>query len=150
MERSDFMNQELVNLLNLEVANFTVMYTKLHNFHWFIKGRHFFQLHEKFEALYDEITLLLDETAERILMIGEKPLATLNACLEKTTIKEVDADYSETEMINELIDDYETINQEVTKGIALANNVSDDVTADLLVQIKSKFDKHLWMLKSFI
>ena len=32
---------------------------------------------KKFEALYDEVTDIYDEIAERILMLGGKPIATL-------------------------------------------------------------------------
>lgn len=144
------MNQQLYDILNREVANFTVMYTKLHNFHWFITGPHFYQLHAKFEEMYNEITSFLDEVAERLLMLEQKPLGTLKECLEKATIKEIDSATTEKDMINELINDYTLINQEIVQGIKLANEINDDVTNDLLVQIKSNFDKHLWMLKAFI
>ena len=69
---------KLEQLLNKEVANFAVLYTKLHNFHWYVKGSLFFQLHGKFEELYDEVTEIYDEIAERILMIGGKPVASLD------------------------------------------------------------------------
>ncbi|HVH95332.1 MAG TPA: ferritin-like domain-containing protein, partial [Bacillus sp. (in: firmicutes)] len=48
------MTQELIHAVNKQVANWTVLYVKLHHYHWFVKGHHFFTLHEKFEELYDE------------------------------------------------------------------------------------------------
>ncbi|HEY8365116.1 MAG TPA: Dps family protein [Haloplasmataceae bacterium] len=144
------MNQALIELLNKEVANCTVMYMKLHNFHWFIKGSHFFALHEKFEELYDEITDFLDQIAERILMLNHKPLATLQSCLSQSTIKEIDEVKKEDDMIRILIEDYETIRQELVQGITLANENGDDVTSDLLIQMKAKLDKHIWMFKALL
>lgn len=144
------MNEQLYHILNRQVANFTVMYMKLHNFHWFITGPHFYQLHEKFEQMYDEITAYLDEVAERLLMLEQKPLATLKACLNQASIKEVENILSEADMIREIINDYELMNQELIAGINLANETNDDVTADILITIKSSFDKHIWMLKALI
>lgn len=144
------MNEQLLQILNRQVANFTVMYMKLHNFHWFITGPHFYQLHEKFEEMYDEITGYLDEVAERLLMLERKPIATLKECLNQATIKEAENIRTEEEMLQSVINDYELMNQEIIEGIKLANESSDDVTADILISIKSSFDKHLWMLKALI
>ena len=46
--------QDVVKELNQQVANWTVAYTKLHNFYWYVKGPNFFSLHTKFEELYNE------------------------------------------------------------------------------------------------
>lgn len=78
-------------LLNREVANFGVLYTKLHNFHWFVKGFQFYQLHQLFENFYDETTETFDAIAERLLMIGEKPFATLASFLANATIRSTTA-----------------------------------------------------------
>ncbi len=81
-------NTELITAVNKQVANWTILYEKLHNYHWFIKGHHFFTLHGKFEEFYDEAAGYIDELAERILSIGGKPIGTLKECLEIATIKE--------------------------------------------------------------
>lgn|SRR5690554_2814640 len=138
---------ELVKKLNQEVANFGVLYTKLHNFHWFVKGKNFYRLHEKFEELYDEVTEHFDEVAERILMLGEKPLATLKEFLEHATIAEAaNKDYTEAEMVEETINDLTKINAEVLETIKIA----DDVTVDILTGIAKSYQKHIWMLKTFL
>ncbi|MBY8909064.1 DNA starvation/stationary phase protection protein, partial [Salinicoccus roseus] len=62
--------QEVREALNLQVANFTVLWTKLHNYHWYVKGHNFFSLHDKFEELYDTASTYVDELAERLLAIG--------------------------------------------------------------------------------
>lgn len=70
-------NEDVVRVLNQQVANWTVAFTKLHNFHWYVKGPNFFALHTKFEELYDEASQFIDDLAERILAIGGNPVATL-------------------------------------------------------------------------
>lgn len=78
----------LSKILNRQVANFNVLYVKLHHYHWYVKGPHFFELHEKFEQLYDELTQHMDDVAERLLTIGGKPLSTMRDFLQETTLKE--------------------------------------------------------------
>ena len=74
--------------LNKLVANLTVLYTKLHSFHWYVSGRSFYTLHEVFENYYNYTTETLDEAAERLLAIGGRPVSTLKGALELATIKE--------------------------------------------------------------
>lgn len=64
----------LENVLNQQIADFNVLYTKLHRFHWYVKGPQFFTLHEKFEEFYNETADYIDEYAERLLAIEEAQL----------------------------------------------------------------------------
>lgn len=136
--------------LNQQVANLSVLYVKLHNFHWFVKGESFFQLHEKFEELYDETTEIYDEVAERMLMIGEKPVGTLKGALELATIKEATGKETTKEMIESLIHDYKLLNDEFGHAIPIAESTNDDVTVDLLTSNRAVFQKHIWMLQELL
>src|SRR6056297_2013130 len=89
----------LIVSLNKQVANFGVLYTKLHNFHWFVKGKLFIQLHVKFEELYDEVTEHFDAVAERVLMLEGRPVATLKEFLELASIKEASSKETTEEML---------------------------------------------------
>ena len=145
------MSKPLVDSVNVQVANLTVLYEKLHHYHWFVKGHHFFILHEKFEELYNEITTTLDEVAERLLIIGEKPLSTLKDCLETATIQEASGnEQTEQEMVQAVIDDFEKMIAEITQTIALAEKANDEGTADIFIGITESLGKHVWMLKAFL
>ncbi|MBS4172958.1 Dps family protein [Bacillus sp. FJAT-49736] len=144
-------NQKLINFLNQELSNFNVMYVKLHRYHWFVQGRHFYSLHVLFENLYNEMAADLDEVAERILSIGGKPLATMSKYLEETTLVEASADDKENEIISQLIKDYRQMVDEIKNtGVKLAEEVNDNPTVDLLNELQGKFEKHLWMLGALI
>ena len=82
------MNKNLLAFLNKEVSNFGLLYVKLHNFHWLVKGPQFYQLHAKFEELYDEVTEHFDALAERALMLEGTPVATMKEFLELASLKE--------------------------------------------------------------
>ena len=75
--------------LNKLVANLTVLYTKLHSFHWYVKGRSFYTLHEVFENYYNHTTESLDEVAERLLAIGGRPVSTLKGAVNAGLPKEM-------------------------------------------------------------
>ena len=47
-------SNEVVNGLSQLLADFQVHYANLRGFHWNIKGKSFFVLHEKFESMYND------------------------------------------------------------------------------------------------
>ncbi|PKK87399.1 MAG: DNA starvation/stationary phase protection protein [Tenericutes bacterium HGW-Tenericutes-8] len=141
---------KLEQLLNKEVANFAVLYTKLHNYHWYVKGPLFFQLHAKFEELYDEATEIYDELAERILMLGGKPVATLKQSLELASISEASGLETKEEMIKVVISDFRQIDAELKEGVKVAEGLEDDVTVDLLTTTRASLQKHVWMLSELL
>ena len=142
--------KKLVELLNRQVANLGVLYVKLHNFHWLVKGPQFYQLHQLFESLYDEVTEKFDVVAERVLMLEEKPVATLKEFLQVATIKEATGTETMVAMIESVISDFKLLEKEMTEGIKLAQDLSDEVTADILIGMVADLQKHLWMLKSVL
>lgn len=140
----------LEQVLNRQVANLNVLYVKIHNFHWYVKGEQFFALHVKFEELYDEVTAKMDEVAERLLSIKGSPAATMKEYLELATIQEATGKEDTRGMVQSLIEDFATISEELTEGIELAEEVADQPTADLFTTIRSDLEKHQWMLRSFL
>ncbi len=136
--------------LNKQVANCAVMYMKLHNYHWFVKGEQFFTLHTKFEELYNEISGHMDELAERVLTIGGRPVADLSSCIQQASIKEASGHESPQEMVKVLYNDFNTMVQELQSGMDTAEEQQDQTTSDMLLGIRSSLEKHNWMLKSFL
>lgn len=143
-------NQSLINFLNQELSNFAVLYVKLHRYHWFIQGKHFFALHEKFEELYEEAAQYMDDIAERVLAIGGKPLATMTKFLDEATLKEAEADDKEDEMLSQLHADLLQIAAECKKGEDLCSENGDEPSADLLIGIEGALEKHAWMIRAML
>ncbi len=142
------MNAELKQNMNKLVADLNVLYMKIHHFHWFVKGPNFFTLHAKFEELYNEVNEHNDSIAERLLQLNEKPISTLKECLDLATVKEASKVGTDVEMVEELVNDLETIDKELTATMELAGD--DEGTADLLLGISESFQKHIWMFKAFL
>lgn len=144
-------NKHLVHFLNQLLSNYFVMFVKLHRYHWFVQGKHFFRLHEVFEEMYDMFGEDLDEIAERILMIEGKPLATMAKYLDEATLQEANADDKETELMSQLKEDYEQIIKEIREtGMPLAEELADEPTLDMLIEIQGKLEKYVWMLRAYL
>ncbi|MFC0023613.1 Dps family protein [Neobacillus cucumis] len=137
-------------ILNKQTANFSVMYMKLHHFHWYVKGENFFTLHMKFEELYTEAALHLDTIAERMLSLGERPVSTLKEQLELASIQEASGDENATEMVQALVDDFDKVCGELTEGITVAEENEDQPTADMFIAIRTSLEKHCWMFKAYL
>lgn len=142
---------EVKDYLNKVVATQGLFYIRLHQFHWYVKGSNFFALHEKFEEMYDEVTEDLDEVAERLLAIGGEPYSTLQEFIEHSVITEnaEDRKLSQDEMVEAVIRDLETYDKTLDEGIALTDEHDDFPSNDILIEIQSSVEKHLWMLKAY-
>lgn len=142
--------QDVVKELNQQVANWTVAYTKLHNFHWYVKGPNFFSLHEKFEELYNEASQYVDDLAERILAIGGNPVGTLKESLEISIVDEAGKNYSAEQMVEAFSNDLTHISEQLVKSIEVAGEAGDDVSEDMFIGMNNSVDKHNWMFKSYL
>ncbi|MGP3738451.1 Dps family protein [Bacillus sp. 4A_MP2] len=144
------MSEKLLNVVNKQVADWTVLYVKLHNYHWYVKGKDFFTLHEKFEELYTETATYIDDLAERMLALNGQPVATMKECLEISSIQEAEGNESAEQMVKNLYDDFSNIAEELKRGMELAGEVGDETTGDMLLAIHQSIEKHNWMLKAYL
>ncbi|MCD8509248.1 MAG: DNA starvation/stationary phase protection protein [Bacillus sp. (in: Bacteria)] len=144
-------HEKTAEILNRQVANWNVLFVKLHNYHWYVKGENFFKLHEKFEELYNEAATHIDELAERLLTVGGEPVATMKEYLEISTIKEAQGERATNDMVQTLLKDFEGLAEELRNDISvLEDEVGDEVTADMLIGVRSSLEKHGWMLRAFL
>src|SRR5690625_7482856 len=81
---------EVKKSLNKQAANFTVLWTKLHNYHWYVKVPNLFSLHENFEELYTTAGTYVDALAERLLAIGRQPIDRQSDALLEDSVYEAD------------------------------------------------------------
>ncbi|WP_433752337.1 Dps family protein [Paenibacillus amylolyticus] len=137
-------------VLNRQVANLNVLYVKIHNYHWYVKGPNFFTLHVKFEEFYNEVTVQMDEIAERILTLKGSPAATMKEYLELSSIQEAAGGEDAKTMVQNLIEDFATLSNEYQEGIDVAEAAEDQPTSDMLTGFKADLEKHMWMLRSFL
>lgn len=142
--------ENLYTALNVQIANWSVLYTKLHRYHWYVKGPLFFTLHEKFEELYNEAAGVVDEAAERLLSIGGKPAATMKEYLNLATLEETHGENKANEMVSSLVRDYTQLKEELNTLAELADENGQHSINDLAVGLIAKIDTHVWMLSAYL
>jgi starvation-inducible DNA-binding protein len=145
------MSANLCEKMNLYLANQQVSYIKLHNLHWYVKGRGFFTLHAKLEELYDQTAIIIDDVAERLLALGQSPVANLKQALSMATIKEREnLPISSDETVRGLMSDVEYWIRDTKEIAELADEAGDGATADQFNGYLAEYQKLMWMLKSYL
>ena len=139
--------QGALNTLNKEVANYGLLFVKLHNYHWYISGPHFFTYHEKLEELYNLVAELYDDVAERLLMNDGEPYATMKEYLEHSTLQEGDRHADTEQMIKDVISDFKQIRQEMQDAMENFED-GDEAIEDTFVSHIERLEKEIWMMSA--
>lgn len=142
-------NEKTVKELNTLLADYHVYYQKLRNFHWNVTGKSFFELHEKFELMYDDAKLKIDEIAERILTLRYQPVSNLTDYLKMSSLKESESTLNDEKMVNILLDDHGTLIQQMRKVVEVAGEAGDEGTIDLIGAYIRELEKTSWMLDAW-
>jgi starvation-inducible DNA-binding protein len=138
-----------VNQLNILLADYHLYYQKLRNFHWNITGSNFFDLHTKFEEMYDDAKIKIDEIAERILTLRYQPKSNFSEYLKISNLKEASASLSDRDMINALLEDHSKLLKQMRMVIDASNNAEDEGTIDLIGGYIRELEKTSWMLDAW-
>lgn len=138
--------EELQTLL----ADFQVFYTNMRGFHWNVKGRGFYQLHELFEKMYDDAAEKIDEIAERILMLGEVPAHNFSHYLKASQIKESGVVNDPDEIVKLILESLKILISQERKVLDLAAEGSDEVTVAMISDFLTEQEKSVWMLTSYL
>lgn len=140
----------VVDDLNVLLADYHLYYQKLRNFHWNIIGKSFFDLHEKFEELYDDAKVKIDEIAERILTLRHQPVSNFSDYLKSSNLKESSSDIRDVEMVKILLKDHGTILKQMRKVIKTAEKAGDEGSIDLTGAYIRELEKVSWMLETWV
>jgi starvation-inducible DNA-binding protein len=141
----------VVDELNSLLANFHIHYQKLRGCHWNVKGKSFFSLHAKFEELYTQALVFIDELAERILSLGKPPISTFKDYIAQSKLKEVNTiGMKETAMVKALIEDMMTLIEMEREILKTTETAGDDGTNDMINRFMQFKEKNVWMLRAFV
>lgn len=142
-------DEKVVEGLNGLLADASVFYQKLRHYHWNVEGRHFFELHVKFEELYTRWAVSIDEIAERILTVGGTPLHTMRALVDASSLQEDESIPTGVEMVERAAGDLAAILERSGSVIDSAENADDRGTVNLLDGLRDAIEKDLWMLHAW-
>jgi starvation-inducible DNA-binding protein len=132
------------------LADTYTLYLKTHNFHWNVTGPMFQTLHTMFETQYNELWTATDQIAERIRAIGHYAPGSYREFGKLSSIPEADGVPEAKEMIKQLVEGHETVIRTARSLFPVADEISDESTADLLTQRLQIHEKTAWMLRSLL
>ena len=139
-----------IEKLNNLLADFQIYYQNLRGFHWNIQGRDFFELHVKFEELYNDGAIKIDEVAERILTIEATPLHSFADYLNSASLKaEIGVHNGET-AVKAIVENLSEIVNQQKELRKFAEDGDDGATADMMATFIEEQEKTLWMFKSWL
>jgi starvation-inducible DNA-binding protein len=136
--------------LNRLLANFQRYYQNLRGIHWNIKGKRFFDLHVKFEELYTDANLKVDEIAERILTLGGVPLHTFEDYIESAKVpvgKNITKDEDAIRLIVESLTELLVIERAILDA---SDEASDEGTNSMMSEFITEQEKTVWMMKAWL
>jgi starvation-inducible DNA-binding protein len=144
--------QAICSMLNALLADAYLVKTKTLNYHWNVRGIHFYQLHKFFEEQYGELAESIDKIAERVRALDGVAAGTMQEFLNLSRLKEDPTHVTDAKsMIRNLLEDHETQIRQLRADVSKINdNIGDDGTADFLTSLMEKHEKMAWMLRSML
>ncbi|MEO5948558.1 MAG: Dps family protein [Chitinophagaceae bacterium] len=142
--------KKIAGLLNVLLANYQLFYINSRGFHWNIKGEKFFELHVKFEELYSDTQLKIDEIAERILTLEHTPNHTFTDFLKLSKIKEQKNVTDGIKAVNSVIDSLGILLEIERKLLAASAEAEDEGTNALMSDYIRQQEKLVWMYSAYL
>lgn len=143
-------SERIVKSLNQLLSSFQVYYQNLRGIHWNIRGKRFFSLHVKFEELYNDAQLKIDELAERVLTLGGIPLHTFEDYLAHNTVvvgKNIHKDDLAVQLIIDSLTSLLVLEREVLRASA---ECDDEGTNAMMGDFIKEQEKTIWMMKAWL
>lgn len=142
--------KELAEKLNELLANYSIFYMNTRGFHWNISGDKFFELHVKFEELYINLVLKIDEVAERVLTLISIPMHAYADYISTSEIKSL-KNVSEGKIaVQHILDAFKIIITKQRALLELSAKADDEGTNALMSDYIREQEKLVWMYRAYL
>ena len=125
-------------------------YQNLRGFHWNIRGKRFFDLHLKFEELYNDSQLKIDLIAERVLTLGGTPLHTFEDYIKNNQLnvgKNISNDEKAIHLIVASLADLLKIERAILNK---SGEINDEGTNSMMSDFIAEQEKTIWMMQAWL
>lgn len=143
-------SKELSQNLNDLLANYTVFYQNVRGYHWNVKGEKFFELHLKFEELYNDLFVKIDEIAERILTLGHAPDHRASEYLSQSVIKETKEVNDGFKAVDNILTSFQELLKKQRVILDLSDEMNDEGTNSMMSDYIREQEKLVWMYSAFL
>lgn len=140
----------LAEKLNALLANYSIFYQNTRGFHWNIKGEKFFELHLKFEELYNNLLLKIDEIAERILTLDTAPGHQYSAYQQIAEIKESTEVSDGIKAVENILHSFRVLITLQRELLSMSAEIGDEGTNALMSDYIREQEKLVWMYSAFL
>lgn len=140
---------EIANHLNDLLSNYQLFYMNLRGFHWNIKGRKFFELHLKFEELYNDALIKVDEIAERVLTLSATPIHTFSKYMNHSEIKATENVVDGDRAVDAILDNLSILLKKERAILSIASEANDEGTVSQMSDYIVQQEKLVWMLSAY-
>ncbi len=141
---------DLAEKLNDLLANYSVFYQNVRGYHWNITGEKFFELHVKFEELYNDLIIKIDDIAERILTLGKAPNHKYSDYIMSSEIKESTEGSDGNKAVAEILKAFKTLIIKQRLILDLSGDIGDEGTNALMSDNIREQEKLVWMYSAFL
>ncbi|MFO0605552.1 MAG: DNA starvation/stationary phase protection protein Dps [Polyangiales bacterium] len=139
----------LVVTLNARLADGLDLHSQLKVAHWNVKGPHFAALHPLFETFAVGLAGFTDAIAERAVTLGGRAYGTARHVAAHSALAEYPQDtVRDLEHVKLLAERVDAFLAGLRESRALAEEVKDTDTVDLLTGVVTEFEKHSWFLRA--
>jgi starvation-inducible DNA-binding protein len=142
--------KQLAEKMNVLLASYQLFYINSRGFHWNISGDKFFELHVKFEEIYTDAQIKIDEIAERILTLGHTPLHSFTDYLKTSMIKEVTNVSDGKAAVKHIVEGFQQLIGTERDLLELAGEAHDEGTNSQMSDYIRQQEKAVWMYNSFL
>ena len=136
--------------LNILLANFQIYYQNLRGLHWNIRGKRFFDLHLKFEELYNDSQLKIDLIAERVLTLGETPLHTFDDYISNSKLKVGKNIHNDEEAIALIVNSLTELLKIERIILSQSGEINDEGTNSMMSDFIKEQEKTIWMMNAWL
>ncbi len=142
--------KELSAKLNELLANYSIFYMNTRGFHWNIAGEKFFELHVKFEELYNNLVLKIDEVAERVLTLGFHPMHAYTDYIDASDILSIKNVSDGKIAVQCILDSFTVLITKQRSLLELATKANDEGTNALMSDYIREQEKMVWMYRAYM
>ena len=143
-QKSKLLAEDLNDLL----AAYQRLYIDTRGFHWNITGDRFFELHVKFEELYTDALMKVDEITERIKTLNQTPVDTFPAYLKRFT-EGIEGLIDGREAIKIIVSELQVLLEKERSLLRLSDDVHDEATVALMSDYIREQEKLVGMYCTF-
>jgi starvation-inducible DNA-binding protein len=144
------MEEQLIEAAKIVMADTFKFYLRAHNYHWNVVGTDFFQYHQLFEKIYNEVFEAVDVIAEEIRAMDSFVPGSLGRFQELSKLSDERDQVDSITMMRRLIYDNDLVLNSIAVAYQAAEAAGNHGFSNLMADRQSAHRKHGWMLKSTI